>query len=249
MSHNSKTRQALPDGWIPTKIEIYKQDAIVSWHRISPNGSGGKREPCGDWSRHSRRRLQFYAANTSVEFRNMLTLTYPNIETDGKLVKKHLNHFLTRCRQRLESFSYLWFLEWQKRGSPHFHILTPQFIPYDWVAAEWYRIVDSGNPDHLAAGTRVEALREKDGGKRYAVKYASKTFQKEAPEEYHNVGRLWGCSRDVKPDPPTVLDVRPGDLAALLADWKPGAILAETPLSVLYGAGKHIRDHFGQYID
>jgi hypothetical protein len=42
-----------------------------------------------------------------------------------------------------------------------------------------------------------ENIRLEDGAKRYALKYALKTRQKEVPVDYSDVGRFWGCSRDV----------------------------------------------------
>lgn len=243
MSHISKKVAA---GWIPVRIEIYKQDAVVTWHSNAKGNGGGERGELGEWSKESRQRLMFVAANTPVEFTTMLTLTYPNIEQDGKLVKKHLNHLLSLLRYHHPTLSYLWFLEWQRRGAPHFHILVNVFVPKDWLSETWYRIVGSGNPDHLKAGTKAEALRKKDGGKRYAVKYATKMYQKEVPEGYRNVGRMWGCSRDVKPDPPQTIELGSRyDLGALLKDWPGMSVLQETPLSVLYGAGHHLRSKLG----
>jgi hypothetical protein len=42
-----------------------------------------------------------------------------------------------------------------------------------------------------------QILRSQDGAARYATKYAAKEYQKIVPEEYQNVGRFWGCSKDV----------------------------------------------------
>lgn len=42
-----------------------------------------------------------------------------------------------------------------------------------------------------------EDVREQDGAKRYVLKYALKPYQKKVPKDYQDVGRFWGCSRDV----------------------------------------------------
>lgn len=61
---------------------------------------------------------------TEVELNTMLTLTYPKVyPRNGEEVKRALNTLLQRLRSK-GKFEYLWFLEFQKRGAPHFHILT-----------------------------------------------------------------------------------------------------------------------------
>jgi hypothetical protein len=67
--------------------------------------------------------------------------------------------------------------------------------PHSWVAATWYRIVDSEDERHLRAGTRIERLQSGRAGTiSYASKYAAKAEQKIVPPEYENVGRFWGIS-------------------------------------------------------
>lgn len=243
MSHISKARIS-KHGWRPVRLHVYRRDVVVDWApKTKAAGGGGPRGELREWSRDSRKRLMFYAANTEIKFQTMLTLTYPNVESDGREVKKHLNHFLTRLRQKYSPVSYLWFLEWQKRGAPHYHVLTSCYVEHHWLASVWYAIVDSGNPDHLKAGTRAEALREEEGGKRYAVKYAAKMYQKEVPDGYRNVGRMWGCSRDVKPRPPVTITVEQYDLLRwMLSGWKYAPMLDEVPLSLLYGAADELRE-------
>jgi hypothetical protein len=88
--------------------------------------------------------------------------------------------------------SGLWFKEFQARGAPHFHVFLTGPIPHEAVAEAWYRIVASGDIRHLWAGTRVEALRNPSAAGTYAAKCASKTRQKDVPEEFLAVGRFWG---------------------------------------------------------
>ncbi|MEW6646326.1 MAG: hypothetical protein AB1450_03880 [Pseudomonadota bacterium] len=122
----------------------------------------------------------------------MLTLTYPGkFPDDGKIVKDHWR----RMRQWLARQGCdvgLWFLEFQRRGAPHFHAFMRNPVPATKVAMAWFKIVGSGNVAHLKAGTRVEWLRKPDAAGAYASKYASKIHQKEVPQEFGNVGRFWG---------------------------------------------------------
>ena len=154
----------------------------------------------------SRRRLAFVAANSPVRFTSMLTLTYPrHFPSDGRTVKRHLNTFLTALRRAHPAVEYLWFIEFQKRGAPHFHVLMRGIRVHSatqkWCSSTWYRICDTGDERHLRAGTRLECIRVPNGAARYAVKYAYKMRQKTVPPDYRNVGRFWGHSRAVKPVP------------------------------------------------
>jgi hypothetical protein len=90
---------------------------------------------------------------TDTDFRTMITLTYPGLfPKNGKHIKADLNRFLNIFRRQYPS-EYLWFLEFQKRGAPHFHLLTehdaitPRMrvaVSEAWVSGiargDWYRI-------------------------------------------------------------------------------------------------------------
>lgn len=176
-----------------------------------------------EFSRKSRQHLAFVAQNTERNFDRMITLTYPKeYPLDGKVCKKQLNVFLQWLRRR-NIEAYLWFLEFQQRGAPHFHILIEGggFIDRNDLARRWFEIVGSGDINHYYAGTRIESGRKKGGLHRYAVKYASKLHQKNVPESFSNVGRLWGCSYNVTPKPKAVIPVDCEEtLSMLLGDWE-----------------------------
>jgi hypothetical protein len=196
--------------------------------------------------------LAFIAANTDVTFRTMITLTYPNeFPTDGKRVKKNLKAFIKFAREHLfgkrpgeRKPSYLWFLEFQRRGAPHIHLLLSAKMPSsfkqvrfirDRVAAGWARIVDSQDPRHLAAGTSCEAIRKPGGAARYAVKYASKMRQKSVPSDFRNVGRFWGHSRDVSPVAREIIQCTEDDVRELLKDWEHAPRPERVVYRILYG--------------
>lgn len=143
-----------------------------------------------EFSDASRRRLVHTIRNMD-DMPVFLTLTYPNdFPMDGKIVKKHLNLFLTWLRKR--GVSGIWFMEFQRRGAPHFHMLLSEAIDFPIIARRWYEIVGSGDMKHFAAGTRIEYMREVAAGVRYAEKYAIKSEQKLVPEGFESVGRFWG---------------------------------------------------------
>ena len=211
-------------------ITLYRQDVVVN---RKPGHAPGERPTRGEiteFSDTARKRLAFVACNTDVVFKTMVTLTYPQVyPTDGKTVKRHLKAFLEALkRYNQRSYSYLWFLEFQKRGAPHIHLLLDVVLPRrkqelgnyrHWVAQTWYRIVDSGDYKHALAGTRTERIRKPDGAKRYATKYAFKMQQKQVPAEMRNIGRFYGYSRDVVPQPRQTIAVTDEQVRAFLSEW------------------------------
>lgn len=160
-------------------------------------------------SSRSRQRLAFTVFETKVTFKSMMTLTYPEIfPKNGKVVKNHLNRFLNYVRRNVAR-EYLWFLEFQRRGAPHFHVLLSEAVgDRQEFALQWARI---------AAGSELEAekvvrvhshrsqwqnVKKPDAAQRYALKYALKPYQKYVPRDYQDVGRFWGASRGVKESVP-----------------------------------------------
>lgn len=215
---------------MPVKgVEVYKSDMVVVRHtqpkgEIKPVKRGGIKE----FSAQSRRRLAFVASNTSVEFMSMVTLTYPSeYPGDGWMVKDDLRMFMNAMDLKLGKFEYLWFMEFQKRGAPHIHILTDINLFHvkqwehmrQWIAERWFNVVNSGDDRHKRAGTRFEKLRSSDGGSRYAVKYAKKMRQKDVPPSFRNVGRFYGYSQGVKPKIVGFYPISGYDLMKILNDW------------------------------
>ena len=223
-------------------VEVYNSDLVVIRKGWAPNSVRETRSEIKEFSKASRQRLAFIASNTDVRFTTMLTLTYPKeFPSDGKTVKRNLNTFLTYLKRYVTSLDYLWFLEFQKRGAPHIHLLLRGMRvsreTQDWVSSTWYRICATGDEKHLRAGTRLERVRKQDGARRYVLKYAYKMIQKVVPEGYRNVGRFWGHSRGVKPTLRATLQCTEDDLVAALQfggwNWLKGDVIW---YKVLYGA-------------
>lgn len=209
---------------------IYKTDVVIQRaRRIKKRPKPGKRGQIMEFSEESRKRLAFVASNTDVSFQSMITLTYPaDFPTSGRKVKAHLQGFLLWLRNQFGGVEYLWFLEFQKRGAPHFHILLdkqPAHISSTWprfqaaVATTWYEIVGSGDRKHMLAGTRSERLRTPEGGAHYAVKYAQKMRQKTVPALFESVGRFYGYSAGVKPKAKFQVIASWQDITEALGDW------------------------------
>jgi hypothetical protein len=112
--------------------------------------------------------------------------------------------------------NYVWVLEFQERGAPHFHLLVDigkdEGLTKEWVATTWARIA-SADP---RAGTRVDSIYANEAIA-YLLDYLSKAkqHQKTVPGFFSNVGRLWGASRDVgKAVESGVLDFKSGSKVA-----------------------------------
>lgn len=176
-------------------LEVGPRDIRIrrSYHLAgrSARSGGGIRSEVTAFTNASKRRLLFTARNFSgLEI--MLTLTYPaNFPTDGRLVKNHWRRF-RQWLVRNGAATGLWVLEFQARGAPHFHVFVREPLNREAVADAWYRIVDSADPKHRAAGTRIERFRRPTALGGYVMKYAAKAFQKHVPGGFEKVGRFWG---------------------------------------------------------
>jgi hypothetical protein len=139
-----------------------------------------------------------------------VTLTYAReVRATPRLAKRHLRALIERFKRWRPGVAVIWKLEPQADGTPHFHLLV--FMPGDahlcdeitWWASNWYEVVGSGLSKHLAAGTRVEQIREWHGVSSYAAKYCGKEVH--AADYSHlpgweRPGRWWGkCSAEFLP--------------------------------------------------
>ena len=196
------------------------RDVVVKKQIPAPEAEGRRKgETIKEFSHQSRYRLYLLIRNCGIVFYSMITVTYPmEFPSDGKLVKKHLHQFCVWLRKTFYGIRGVWFLEFQMRGAPHFHIITdvdlvsygdmttrrrrkktPGKASYETcveieaaASRAWYRIVKSGDPKHLRAGTSWEAFEHPEAAERYAAKHSAKPRQKDVPEGYENVGRFWG---------------------------------------------------------
>lgn len=234
----------------PHWLDVYDNDVKVVRklrYEQSSKGKEGTRQRITELSPKALRRLAFFASNCTQKFHIMITLTYPKGHTnDGKLVKEHLNHFLMKLRRKRKNLKHFWFLEFQANGSPHFHLmLSTKFIEKDWIALAWNDIICPDNIDHLKAGTRVERIRKQKGGRNYAVKYATKCWQKYVPKAYQNVGRFWGHSQGIEPRIIQSIQVLGyEDCRHFLRFWKNAHLVNhDVIISVLWNVAKYIKPY------
>jgi len=178
--------------------QVYNNDVVIKakGYKSFDNIPVSVRGVVKHFSYKSKRRLVFKMRNLPKDFKYMITLTYPgDYEHDGKKVKKHLHSFLESIKKIWKNFKFFWILEFQKRGAPHFHLVTNcQYIMFfkSCISFLWTNII-GGGLDSFNAGTRVE--RVKKSLTAYFAKYFEKFEQKTVPPDYENVGRFWGISR------------------------------------------------------
>lgn len=185
-----------------------KQAVVVAsskWVSVRFEGygmaGGAKRGKVRGLSESSLARLTKKLENPPVgeEWRAVIDLTYPGeFPRDGRVTKRQFHLFLKclhwLCARQLE---YVWVMEFQKRGAPHYHVLINWRVPHQWVAERWYGIVGSGDERHLEAGTSVREPRRVGSLQGYFIKrYMRKdSDQKRIPKGFRNPGRMWGASK------------------------------------------------------
>lgn len=192
--------------------DFYRMDLVFRRKRTD----SGMQEPKGDrpargkidhFSKKARLRLKHQVRNANMTIESQFLLTYPaDFPKSGRTVKNHLDRLLRALRKAYgaDSFGFEWILEFQDRGAPHYHLFLtwpPSNEMRRFIAKRWNRIVKGGK-DHLWVHLRPRNFSKWDMGKgNYAMKYAQKMEQKEVPEGFENVGRFWGCSRNMIPVP------------------------------------------------
>lgn len=161
----------------------------------STNGGGGTRSKIRGLSKGSRRRLVFLINQVpSIEEAFFVTLTMREASEDFKQWKSWLNRIKASLRKSYPLMSGLWRLEFQKRGTPHFHLLLFPNTNGDLqllrnkISKYWMNAVGRDNVD-LDRGISVERIRDMKKSGFYLAIYQAKDEQdrKDIP-----TGRLWG---------------------------------------------------------
>jgi hypothetical protein len=189
------------------------------------------------FSAHSASRLVQTASNAMPQLVSQFCLTYHEANPDGPTSKRHLDAWLKALKRASFGVGYLWILEFQTRGVPHFHVwLTTPYSEDLWkrLGTAWNRIAEPDSPEHLwwhtlprlnrSTGKLERAFMVWDmKGAGYLRKYMSKKAQKSVPEGF-KPGRFWGSTRDLVPESikfaPEDLLTPIEDITRILSKWK-----------------------------
>lgn len=199
-----------PDGFLvyPQAVKIVRTGYVQKTCSTPP-----ERTEIQGFSDKSRRRLRSLAGNTCVPLKSQFCLTYHRTTPDGRTVKRHLNTWFTWLRRRFPGVHYLWVLEFQTRGVPHFHVWLnlPHYMRglHRELAESWHRIAEPDSPEHLVWHLYPGQPGWEDNPKLkrpnlmpwdmyapgYLCKYLDKQSQKAVPQGFTGCGRFWGNSR------------------------------------------------------
>lgn len=201
-------------------LSVYKQGTIrVLRNRSSVGPAGGGGGPRGriyKMSRKSVDRLMFVLRETDMPLESMIVLTFGSVfPTSGKEAKASVNRWLSWLRYHKPTTRYLWVMEFQRRGAPHFHVLLNFGVIEDdrdlyagrWASAALSGIVSPNSDDYQELWMNIfrvhrfrkqwQNRKERDGIVRYMSSYLAKPYQKKIPKDYQDVGRWWSTSKGV----------------------------------------------------
>jgi len=167
-----------------------------------------KRGVVNAFSEASKKRLRFVVLN-SRPLVSQFGMSYHKNLPDGVTCKKHINLFLTTLRNYYPSIGYLWILEFQSRGTVHFHLFLtspPDEKLHTFLAETWHRIAEPSSTSHLLVHRHEKNFIPWDmRGGSYVCKYLDKKAQKVVPEGFGWAGRFWGSSRGLVSEPDIVM--------------------------------------------
>jgi len=230
---------SVPDPYVLPKL-------LMSRTGVSGTRVKGNRKAITKFSDSSRRNLRARFLSTDFSAMigrgsviGMVTLTYPG---DWEIVassRQHVQaHFTALMRKFERDFGYhlafMWKLEFQRRGAPHYHILMA--LPdqksksgqtfHRWLAESWAGIVNHPNFDqyanHFLAGIGIDVYGNGVNtlDLRKAASYfcahslykGKKEYQHEVPALWQqpgkSVGRFWAFSHDL---PKVTVEVKISD--------------------------------------
>lgn len=160
--------------------------------------TGGIRSRIRAFSAKSRNRLLRFMARLKMQGvrATFLTLTFRGYPSN-KEAKRCLHAFLALLARKFPEASAVWRLEFQRRGSVHFHLIAFSLPYWDWkeILASWKRITKQ-----KVARIDVQLIKSRRGVMNYVSKYIAKveksprnTFFISPP--YLHAGRKWRKGR------------------------------------------------------
>jgi hypothetical protein len=125
---------------------LIRIDGIPGWQEYE-NEKRSKRGAVSGFSCKSRSRMLALVSSLNAKIHPVfVTLTYPLLwDNDPLAWKSDLDTFGKWLLRKYPGASFVWKLEPQKRGAPHFHLLVygVPFLPWQDLAVRWAEIVNA----------------------------------------------------------------------------------------------------------
>ena len=166
-----------------------------------------KRGRISDFTRRSRFRLFALLAKISgnPKFQPIfVTLTYHYGHINApQSTKSQLHNFLVQLRNYDPDFQYIWRVELQKRGAPHYHMIifpssscgssgTPAYQLE--ISRIWHSIADPNSRRHKDFGCKIKVITSYKMACAYVSKYVAKVSN-DIPDDHQ--GKHWANSMNV----------------------------------------------------
>ncbi len=187
-------------------LELYPVSVKIVRPSFAESDKRGIRAAISSFTWGSKKRLRFQAANALPALISVFAMTYHEKLPEGREVKEHLHNFLIQVKNEYPDVKYLWILEFQKRGFPHIHCFFTKAYSVEFhifCAELWNRVSGEGKSwEHRKVHFHPKQFipwEMRSAG--YLTKYLDKEHQKRVPEGFKNVGRFWGSSRGLVPEP------------------------------------------------
>lgn len=158
-----------------------------------PSGQGSRRGRIKSFSVKSRLRLLRFMArirqkNTRATF---ITLTFKGYPTNAQ-AKKALHTFLSNVSRNFPQASCVWRMEYQGRGSIHFHLLAFNLSYWPWqeLLSTWKRITHQN-----VARVDIRLVKSHRGVMSYVSKYIAKASSRVRKTFFILAPYLHGCRK------------------------------------------------------
>jgi len=219
--------------WKPARIVLYgheiRIEAAKPLQTFTKMGGGIRNRIQGFTrrSRHGLMRTINRIDTAQVGPMGFVTLTYHS-NWKERDVKRDLDLYFKRLRRRFPGLSYVWRLEHQRRGAPHFHVLlffpTHQLLDIEdeaLLAYHWHQVVDEDNIHHAKYGCKVIIFEDGFEGVRiYLNKYCAKLEEGGTTTLEGYVGSYWGKSQNLPLKPIDEIIIDEGEAVEVLRQMR-----------------------------
>ncbi len=209
-------------------IEVFNNSLIIKNYFTKTGPAKPPERKANDirtFSSNSRRRFIKQMAKINLQMYGkplFVTLTYHNVYPDNsKDLQKQLNYFLTLLRTAKLRYHYVWRLEFQERGAPHFHLIlfplkesNPDklYIYKNNILKMWRTSLYDWDESMQLFSVDVKMLK----GKKHIFQYISKYAAKKDNENILSFsGRRYGFSKNIFIDALLKCEIKLSDFDSL----------------------------------